>query len=79
MAIADVYDALISWRVYKPAIAHDAAIAYLAGARGTQFDPDLIDGLLQMPERFRGIAERFPDDAPAAPPWARRGLAATSG
>ena len=76
MAIADVYDALISWRVYKPAVSHDVALAHLVSARGTQFDPDLIDALLPIAWRFQDIAARFPDEADAP---SRRVAASVSG
>jgi len=76
MAIADVYDALVSWRAYKPALSHDAAIAHLLGARGTLFDPDLIDALQAIAWRFEDIAARYPDEADAASRGARTPAAA---
>ncbi len=59
MAVADVYDALISARGYKPAIPHEAAIGMMAAERGSHFDPDVIDALLKVQEEFRGIAGRY--------------------
>ena len=53
MAIADVYDALISERPYKKAMTHDEAIKIITEGRGTHFDPVLIDLFLKIePIRF---------------------------
>lgn len=62
MAVADVYDALISERVYKPAYPHEQAIATIREGRGTHFDPDMVDALMDIAETFRDIAQRFKDD-----------------
>jgi putative two-component system response regulator len=42
MALADVYDALISERVYKKPVPKDKAISIIEEGSGTQFDPDLV-------------------------------------
>ncbi len=47
VAVADVFDALISVRPYKPAWSHDAAVAYLREHSGTLFDPSCVDVLLK--------------------------------
>ena len=47
VSIADVYDALTSERPYKPAWSKDRAVATMIGARGTQFDPELLDVFVQ--------------------------------
>lgn len=62
MAVADVYDALISRRVYKPAYPHERACAILREGRGTHFDPDLADAFVRIHETFRAIALRYQDD-----------------
>ncbi len=62
MAVADVYDALISRRVYKPAFPHHQAIAMMAAERGRHFDPDVVDALLDIAESFRDMARRYSDD-----------------
>ena len=46
MAIADVFDALTSDRVYRPAMSVDHAFAILRDGRGTHFDPVLLDHFL---------------------------------
>ena len=61
MAVADVYDALISRRVYKEAYPHEEAVAMIREGRGTHFDPDLTDAFLAISEEFRAIAQRFAD------------------
>ncbi|GAB4344293.1 MAG: HD domain-containing protein [Gammaproteobacteria bacterium] len=66
MAVADVYDALISKRVYKPAYSHQKAMAILRQGRGSHFDPDVIDALEAIEEQFRHIAETYSDDHPDA-------------
>ncbi|MDD2989918.1 MAG: two-component system response regulator [Zoogloea sp.] len=63
MAVADVYDALISQRVYKPALSHDEAVALLQDGRGKHFDPDILDAFLSLQGEFQQIAQRFADSA----------------
>ncbi|MGY4532065.1 response regulator RpfG family c-di-GMP phosphodiesterase [Pseudomonas sp. TE3786] len=61
MAVADVYDALISRRVYKAGMPHEQAVGIIREGRGSHFDPDICDAFLSCDERFRAIAERFSD------------------
>jgi response regulator RpfG family c-di-GMP phosphodiesterase len=61
MAIADVYDALISRRVYKPGMPHAQAVEIIREGRGSHFDPDICDAFLSHSTRFREIAEKFAD------------------
>ncbi|HYC44878.1 MAG TPA: two-component system response regulator [Burkholderiales bacterium] len=63
MALADVYDALISRRVYKPPIPHDKAVAAIREGRGRHFDPDVVDAFVEIADEFRDIALRFADHA----------------
>ncbi|WP_130620929.1 response regulator [Dyella amyloliquefaciens] len=65
MAVADVYDALISPRVYKKGKPHEEAAAFIAAGRGTEFDPDIVDAFLDIQGEFQAIARRF-HDAPAS-------------
>ncbi|MDH5748633.1 MAG: HD domain-containing protein [Rhodospirillales bacterium] len=62
MAVADVYDALISKRVYKPALSHEEAMAILRDGEGSHFDPDVIKALLARERDFRDIARTYADD-----------------
>jgi putative two-component system response regulator len=61
MAVADVYDALISKRVYKPPFPHEKAVEIIIEGRGKHFDPDLIDAFVELKETFRNIALTFAD------------------
>jgi putative two-component system response regulator len=61
MAIADVYDALISRRVYKPAFTHDAAVSLIAEGKGKHFDPDIADAFLNAEDEFQAIARALAD------------------
>jgi putative two-component system response regulator len=61
MAVADVYDALISKRVYKPAFTHETAMEMIRQGSGEHFDPDVVDAMLTVEEEFMAIAERFGD------------------
>jgi putative two-component system response regulator len=61
MAIADVYDALIAKRVYKPAFHHSEAEEIIAQAKGKLFDPDIVDVFLRVREEFRKIALKYAD------------------
>lgn len=61
MAIADVYDALISARVYKPAFSHERAVEMILEERGTHFDPDMVDGFMAVSGEFQRIAQRYSD------------------
>lgn len=61
MAIADVYDALISSRPYKEGMPHARAVEILREGRGSDFDPRILDIFLDINERFREIALTFRD------------------
>ena len=61
MALADVYDALISKRIYKEAFPHEDAVAYILQGRGMHFDPDVADAFQNIQEEFRQIAGKYQD------------------
>jgi putative two-component system response regulator len=61
MAVADVYDALISRRIYKEAFTHEDAVAYILQGNGTHFDPEVIEAFQQIQEEFRLIAIKYQD------------------
>jgi putative two-component system response regulator len=61
MALADVYDALISKRAYKASMPHEKAVAIIREGRGTHFDPDVVDAFLALEGTFRNIALTFAD------------------
>ncbi|MDR1813062.1 MAG: response regulator [Candidatus Fibromonas sp.] len=56
LAIADVYDALVSERPYKKALSHDRAVKIIVEGKGTHFDPSLIDLFLSVSDEFKNIA-----------------------
>ncbi|MBT4519671.1 MAG: two-component system response regulator [Halieaceae bacterium] len=61
MAVADVYDALISKRVYKPPFPHKEAIEIISAGKGKHFDPVMVEALLEIEDAFRNIALEFDD------------------
>lgn len=67
MAIADVYDALVSVRVYKDAIPHADAVEIIRSEAGRQFDPGLVDVFLEIADEFEAIHRRFADDPETRP------------
>ena len=66
MAVADVYDALISHRVYKTGMPHAKALEIIREGRGSHFDPDVCDQFLQSQEQFAAIAAQFNDAFPVS-------------
>lgn len=61
MAVADVYDALISRRVYKDGMPHQEAVNIITAGRGKHFDPDVVDAFLAILDEVQAIAARFHD------------------
>lgn len=61
MAVADVYDALISRRVYKEGMPHGKAVDIMREGRGTHFDPDVFDAFLGVLDRFQEISRTYAD------------------
>jgi putative two-component system response regulator len=67
VAIADVYDALTSKRVYKAAFEHSEARSIILKDSGTHFDPDMVDAFLAAENEFIAIRERYQEaDEPLA-------------
>ena len=61
MAVADVYDALISRRVYKEGMSHEKAAEIMLQGKSLHFDPDVIDAFLELQEEFAEIASKYAD------------------
>ncbi|MCG9682552.1 HD domain-containing protein [Vibrio sp. Isolate23] len=59
MALADVYDALISERVYKKAFSHEKAKSIILEGKGSHFDPELVDAFLTIEQEFVDIADKY--------------------
>jgi response regulator RpfG family c-di-GMP phosphodiesterase len=64
-ALADVFDALLHRRPYKAAWQPAKVLEYFRQKRGTQFDPQLTDILLENSPAFMALNEKYPDHAPA--------------
>ncbi|MDR1483576.1 MAG: response regulator [Planctomycetaceae bacterium] len=62
IALADVYDALISKRVYKQALTHESAKAIIVEGRCKHFDPDVVDCFIDLEDQFIAIHKRFSED-----------------
>lgn len=62
MAVADVYDALISERIYKKAMPHEKAVKIIEEERGFKFDPIIVDAFLKHQDEFLSIAKRHLDN-----------------
>ena len=59
VALADVYDALTTKRIYKPAFSHEKAAEMIRDGRALHFDPDIVDAFEVNQERFAAILDEF--------------------
>ena len=59
MAVVDVYDALVSKRVYKPAMSHEAALTIIRAGSGSHFDTAVVEGFLEIADLLPTISRRF--------------------
>ena len=59
VAVADVYDALTTKRIYKPAFPHEKARSIIVEGRGTDFDPDVVDAFLSRETEFIAIKQQL--------------------
>ncbi|HZQ26147.1 MAG TPA: HD domain-containing phosphohydrolase [Acidimicrobiales bacterium] len=71
-AVSDVFDAMVSRRVYKPALPIAQAVDALRDGRGTQFDGEVVDVFLESMEAAMEISQRYPD------PWSTAGSSGSS-
>ena len=62
LAVADVYDASVSRRVYKEGMKHEEAVQVIADGRGSLFDPDIVEAFLEIHESIRLIKEQCSDE-----------------
>ena len=62
VALADVYDALSSHRVYKEAWDEEKVLDTVHQERGKHFDPELVDVFFSILDNIRAIAARYPDE-----------------
>ena len=63
MALSDVYDALVSKRVYKESFSYDKTISIIVEGRAKHFDPVLVDAFLEIHDQFEEIAENHSDSS----------------
>jgi putative two-component system response regulator len=63
MAVADVYDALISRRVYKEPMSHERAVEIITQTSGRHFDPDVVEAFLAVQDNFHATAISYADTA----------------
>jgi len=61
MALADVYDALVSERVYKAGWTHEDAVNEITSKRGTHFDPLIVDAFIAEQDGFLAIYRQYED------------------
>ena len=61
VALADVYDALISNKIYRQGMSCDDAVGVIFSERGQHFDPDVVDAFMELTVEFEDIAKRFSD------------------
>ncbi len=61
MALADVYDALISKRVYKPAFSHDKSVAIILEGKGSHFDPEIVDAFMRIQQACYETSQKYAD------------------
>ncbi|MEE9913737.1 MAG: two-component system response regulator [Deltaproteobacteria bacterium] len=61
MAIADVYDALVTKRIYKPAFTHPVAIDIMKDESGHHFDPEMVAVFLETADQFYEISQQYSD------------------
>ena len=68
MTLADMYDALISERVYKQEWTHEQAVAEIISKKGTHFDPAVVEAFILEQDQFKEIALKHKDDASEVKP-----------
>ncbi len=61
-ALADVYDALTTKRVYKKSMPHEKAKSIILEMRETQFDPAIVDSFVRCQDKFEQLADELGDD-----------------
>ena len=64
MALADVFDALITRRVYKPPMSLEQTTQIICEGRGNHFDPDVVDAFMACRDQFVEVADRYADPEP---------------
>ena len=60
MAVADVYDAIISKKTYSDSLSHEEAINIIYAGKNNLFDPEIIDAFVAIEQEINAIAARYP-------------------
>jgi putative two-component system response regulator len=64
VALADVYDALTTKRVYKDAYSHEVARSMILEEAGRHFDPRIVEAFIETEDQFRAIQQEFAEEQP---------------
>lgn len=75
MAVADVYDAIVSRRPYKMEAEHNQAVQLIKQGRGSHFDPDVVDAFVKLASPFEQISRVLEDRFPSSPDMQLNSLA----
>ena len=67
VAVADVYDAVTTKRVYKDAMSHERAMEIIEDANGQQFDPEVVEAFRRREADFIRLAAELGDDENTLP------------
>jgi HD-GYP domain-containing protein (c-di-GMP phosphodiesterase class II) len=59
MAVADVFDAVSSKRVYKPAMSFEKAISIIEEGSGTHFDPKCVEVFIEASEEVKSVMKKY--------------------
>jgi putative two-component system response regulator len=62
MAVVDVYDALLSKRIYKPAVSQEMALAIIKDGTGSHFDALIVQAFLEIADQLPELARRFSEE-----------------
>lgn len=62
MAVADVYDALISSRIYRKGLPHEQVVHILSAGKGSHFDPDIMTAFIELQDQFQRIARTYAEN-----------------
>ncbi|MFH1109221.1 MAG: response regulator [Planctomycetota bacterium] len=75
VAVADMYDAITTRRVYKEAMSHDRAVAVILEGAGTQFDPAVVSAFANREGEFHRLARELADETPPVSARSSSGIA----
>lgn len=64
VALADVYDAIATKRVYKDAYSHEKTVDIIVSEKGKHFDPEVVEAFLVLKDKFMTICRKMQDDKP---------------